>query len=376
MRHLASDRRGALLSSSCGHLCSSLLEIQSPLTASSGGLLQLLASASYDDTIKLYAADPYDDEWQCIHTLASHSATVWTLAFSPCGRYLASAGDDLVIKLWERVSLSTRTKDLGELGEAQRQEGGRMGPWTPGGVRIGIKEKWKWEERGQIEGLHDRTIYAVDWKEGGVPSSQGGLGRIVSAGGGERARNRLEPTLATGWGWPLTTRTLVRRADGRINVIQMVRPRVLVFSSFSRCHARRRADLLPHTARTVNRGVKGSRRVIRSVYSSSSRLDHDANRPVARNGRRSSGVDGRCVAPIPPFGPSALARRADRRRSRRLGREPRLVVYPLSRSRRRETPRPRRRGRRPGSGSEWCDSRGGQGPEVGRDARHVCERRG
>ncbi|POY71141.1 hypothetical protein BMF94_5898 [Rhodotorula taiwanensis] len=158
---------------------------------------ELLASASYDDTIKLYAADPYDDEWQCIHTLASHSATVWTLAFSPCGRYLASAGDDLVIKLWERVSLSTRAKDLGALGEAKRQEGGRMGPWTPGGVRIGIKEKWKWEERGQIEGLHDRTIYAVDWKEGGVPSSQGGLGRIVSAGG-----------------------------DGRINVIQMLEPSI------------------------------------------------------------------------------------------------------------------------------------------------------
>ncbi|GAA5988077.1 hypothetical protein JCM10908_002053 [Rhodotorula pacifica] len=156
---------------------------------------ELLASASYDDTIKLYAADPYDDEWQCIHTLASHTATVWTLAFSPCGRYLASAGDDLVIKFWERISLSSEKKDLGELGEATRTEGGRMGPWSAGGVRIGMKEKWRWEERGQIEDAHERTIYSLDWKEGGVDRKEGGLGRIVSAGG-----------------------------DGRINVFQMLEP--------------------------------------------------------------------------------------------------------------------------------------------------------
>ena len=166
---------------------------------------QLLASASYDDTIKLYAADPYDDEWQCIHTLTAHSGTVWSLSFSPCGRYLASAGDDLVIKLWERVSLleeQKQQKDLGELGEAKRVEGGRMGPWSAGGVRIGIKEKWRWEERGEIRDAHERTIYAIDWKAGGAPSSEGGLGRIVSAGG-----------------------------DGRINVFQIVSAHAFALSA-------------------------------------------------------------------------------------------------------------------------------------------------
>ncbi|BGP08865.1 Cytosolic iron-sulfur protein assembly protein [Rhodotorula toruloides] len=160
---------------------------------------ELLASASYDDTIKLYGADPYDDEWTCIHTLTSHTATVWTLSFSPCGRYLASAGDDLVIKLWERVSLleddEKRSEVLGEVGEAKREEGGRMGPWSSGGVRIGMKERWKWVERGQIEGAHERTVYAVDWARGGVSEEEGGLGRIITAGG-----------------------------DGRINVFQMTKP--------------------------------------------------------------------------------------------------------------------------------------------------------
>lgn len=141
---------------------------------------ELLASASYDDTIKLYAADPYDDEWSNIATLASHTATVWSVAFSPCGNYLASAGDDLVIKFWHRVEQGV---ELGEAGEARREEGGRMGPWSSGGVRIGQKEKFRWEEVGQIEGAHKRTIYSIDWKKGGVSEEEGGLGRIVTGGG-------------------------------------------------------------------------------------------------------------------------------------------------------------------------------------------------
>ncbi|KAK4057329.1 Cytosolic iron-sulfur protein assembly protein [Microbotryomycetes sp. JL221] len=143
---------------------------------------ELLASASYDDTIKLYAADPYDDEWSCIATLESHTATVWSIAFSPCGNYLASAGDDLVIKIWGRQNQQS-DKDMGELGEAKREEGGRMGPWSRGGVRIGAGERWKWTLVTEISNAHERTIYSIDWAETGAAKDKGGLGMIVSVGG-------------------------------------------------------------------------------------------------------------------------------------------------------------------------------------------------
>lgn len=72
---------------------------------------------------------------------------------------------------------------MGEDGEAKREEGGRMGPWSRGGVRIGAKEKWKWTLKAEIKDAHLRTIYSVDWAIGGLSEENGGIGRIISGGG-------------------------------------------------------------------------------------------------------------------------------------------------------------------------------------------------
>ncbi|THH04942.1 hypothetical protein EW146_g10040 [Bondarzewia mesenterica] len=110
---------------------------------------QILASASYDDTIKLYLDDPSDD-WFCFGTLSGHTSTVWSIAWSPDGRYLASASDDRTIRIWKRV------------------------------------EEHKWECVSILEG-HDRTIYSVSWGRGKA-GSEGDefLGWIASAGGDGR----------------------------------------------------------------------------------------------------------------------------------------------------------------------------------------------
>ncbi|PFH48082.1 hypothetical protein AMATHDRAFT_150628 [Amanita thiersii Skay4041] len=63
---------------------------------------EILASASYDDTIKLYIDDPSDD-WYCFSTLTGHTSTVWSLAWSPTHSYLASSSDDRTVRIWKRV---------------------------------------------------------------------------------------------------------------------------------------------------------------------------------------------------------------------------------------------------------------------------------
>lgn len=61
---------------------------------------QLLASASYDDTVKLYREE--EDDWVCCATLEGHESTVWSLAFDPSGQRLASCSDDRTVRIWRQ----------------------------------------------------------------------------------------------------------------------------------------------------------------------------------------------------------------------------------------------------------------------------------
>lgn len=112
-------------------------------------MMQILASASYDDTIKLYIDDPSDD-WYPFATLTGHQSTVWSISFSPCGNYLASGSDDKTIRIWKRSS------------------GGDA----------------RWASVLVITKAHSRSIYAIAWGVGkGKPPEEGGLGWLASTGG-------------------------------------------------------------------------------------------------------------------------------------------------------------------------------------------------
>ncbi len=55
-----------------------------------------MASGSGDNTVKLWSVE----SWKEITTLQGHDNTVFSVAFSPDGKYLASGSADNTVKLW------------------------------------------------------------------------------------------------------------------------------------------------------------------------------------------------------------------------------------------------------------------------------------
>ena len=136
VRSMASNRRGHLLLS---HRLPQKPNLHINIS------VQILASCSYDDTIKLYIDDPSDD-WFCFSTLEGHASTVWSIAWSPKGNYLASASDDKTVRIWKRIA------------------------------------EHKWACVLVLSG-HERSVYSVSWSEGNGKQGEDGLGWLASTSG-------------------------------------------------------------------------------------------------------------------------------------------------------------------------------------------------
>lgn len=93
----------------------------------------VLASASYDNTIKFWSQE--DDDWGCIDTLTGHESTVWCIDFTRDGSLMASCSDDMMIKLWYR----------------NEEFDGK-------GYYLHLQT---------LEGFHDRVIYSCSWNYDG-----------------------------------------------------------------------------------------------------------------------------------------------------------------------------------------------------------------
>ena len=125
----------------------------------------LLASASYDDNVRLYREDV--DEWVCCALLAAHTSTVWCVVFEPPASpgyqaarsaRLASCSNDLTVRVW------TRTK---------RSGGATVGAVTSILRSDPVEEEWVCS--AVLPKVHRRSIYSVSWSAR--------TGRIVSCGG-------------------------------------------------------------------------------------------------------------------------------------------------------------------------------------------------
>ena len=122
--------------------------------------LDIVASASYDNKIKLFKED--DDDWVCCGTLTSHDSTVWSLAFNEKGDRIASVSEDTTVKIWQEY-----------------KPGNDEGIATPNGDPA-------WKCVCTLSGYHTRAVYDVDW------CHQSGL--IATAGGDDSIRIFNEAT--------------------------------------------------------------------------------------------------------------------------------------------------------------------------------------
>lgn len=60
----------------------------------------ILASASFDSTVRLWDVE----RGACIHTLTKHTEPVYSVAFSPDGKFLASGSFDKCVHIWSTQS--------------------------------------------------------------------------------------------------------------------------------------------------------------------------------------------------------------------------------------------------------------------------------
>ncbi len=131
---------------------------------------EVLASGSYDDTVRLWRDVEEEGGWCCVGVLEGHEGTVWGVAWEPLMAEeedgsqkeprLASCSDDLTIRIWRNMT------------EQKKQE--RTGPRMPSIIRPASSME-SWIQEGALPQMHFRSIYAIAW------SSVTGL--IVSCGG-------------------------------------------------------------------------------------------------------------------------------------------------------------------------------------------------
>ncbi|OQV09630.1 WD domain-containing protein [Cladophialophora immunda] len=170
------------------------------------GSRPILASGSYDDTIRLWRDVEEEGDWICVGVIDGHKGTVWDLKWEKHINYslldlsqclndrdrevairefeadwmprIISCSDDLTVRVWRR-ELSEAEK---EKRRAQSQHSAPMGfasSRIPSVIRP-MSAMERWVEDATLPAVHVRSVYAVDWsKRTGMVVSCGGDGTIA-----------------------------------------------------------------------------------------------------------------------------------------------------------------------------------------------------
>jgi cytosolic iron-sulfur protein assembly protein CIAO1 len=127
---------------------------------------EIVISASYDNSIKIWAEDTGGD-WYCAASISDvHSDTIWSLALSPGGSRLVSASADGSLAIWKCYTPAERKERFPESTDATTTAASGL----------------LWKCVGMLEGAHHHsTVYSVSYAP-----ALAGHGRIVSSGADNR----------------------------------------------------------------------------------------------------------------------------------------------------------------------------------------------
>jgi WD40 repeat protein/tRNA A-37 threonylcarbamoyl transferase component Bud32 len=140
---------------------------------------QRLASAGYDQTVNVWDRNAAD--WRKSLTLNGHAANVWRVTFSPDGKRLASASKDLTVKVWdaatglELLTLKGHTAEI--LSVAFSPDGQRLSSGSSDNT-VKVWDAATGEELLTLKG-HTATVYGVAFSPDGQRLATASLDQTV-----------------------------------------------------------------------------------------------------------------------------------------------------------------------------------------------------
>ena len=145
--------------------------------AKSFGLGNRLASGSHDKTIKLWDTVAGKE----LLPLKGHSGEVYSVAFSPDGRYLASGGSAKTIKLWDAVTGKELLALKGHLGHVFSVAFSPDGKYLASGSSDGTIKLWDTVTGKELLTLEGRSgeVYSVAFSPDGKRLASGSEDRTI-----------------------------------------------------------------------------------------------------------------------------------------------------------------------------------------------------
>jgi cytosolic iron-sulfur protein assembly protein CIAO1 len=140
---------------------------------------EIVVSASYDETIRIWAEDA-GDWYQAACIQGVHTSTIWTLTIAPSGTRIISGSADGslgIYKCYSAAEIQARSTS-GITNDAK-------------GARI-ARAKAEWQCVGTLPEAHAGTVYSVDYA-----SARASHGRIASGGSDNRLQIYREALTST-----------------------------------------------------------------------------------------------------------------------------------------------------------------------------------